>query len=302
VDCLLAKIHRSPTSKEITPRSTVPGEKIFIDISKFTHTSIVGSKYWLLVVDDATNYTWSFFLKQKSNTTQRLMKFIQLMKNRGTPIKKIRCDNSENNDLQRTTQETGMDIKFQYTAPGTPQQNGHVERKFAILYEYMRTMINQSKILESIQKKIGAEAAHHSTDAINCICTPNNKIPPYKAFYGENPTYFKHLRPFGQLAVTLDVHTKLKGKTKNRRLLGLYVGRAVDHSPETCRLFKLDTQRIIITRDVRFTNQMYADYFADTEISSNRYTILQDEDDDEDELNHLTDDYPTRPPANGFLI
>jgi hypothetical protein len=158
-------------------------------------------------------------------------------------------------------------------------------------------MINQSKIPESIQKKIWAEAAHHSTDVINCICTPNNKIPPYKAFYGENPTYFKHLRPFGQLAVTLDVHTKLKGKTKNRGLLGLYVGRAVDHSPETCRLFKLDTQRIIITRDVRFTNQMYADYFADTEITGNRFTILQDDDNDDDEINHLTDRYPPQSPV-----
>ena len=38
-------------------------------------------------------------------------------------------------DLKRLTLEKGLGIMFEYTAPGTPQQNGRVERKFATLLE-----------------------------------------------------------------------------------------------------------------------------------------------------------------------
>jgi hypothetical protein len=102
--CSLANIHNQPISKENNQRSTKPGERIFIDISKLTNTSLIGNKFWLLIVDDATDYTWSIFLQQKSQTTERITEFLQLMKSRNTPVSYIRCDNSgENNLLKKTT-------------------------------------------------------------------------------------------------------------------------------------------------------------------------------------------------------
>jgi transposase InsO family protein len=38
-----------------------------------------------------------------------------------------------------------MHFKFEYTAPGTPQQNGKIERKFATLYGMNRAMLNAAK-------------------------------------------------------------------------------------------------------------------------------------------------------------
>jgi ribosomal protein L31 len=75
IQCTLAKIHKTPISKDTVVRSTVPGERIYIDISKLSHPSTIGSKFWLLVVDDATDFTWSFFLKAKSDTTDTLVSF-----------------------------------------------------------------------------------------------------------------------------------------------------------------------------------------------------------------------------------
>ena len=47
-------------------QAKIPGERIFIDISSMIDPSAGGKKDWLLIVDEATDYTQSFFLKKKS--------------------------------------------------------------------------------------------------------------------------------------------------------------------------------------------------------------------------------------------
>ena len=136
VACSLAKIHHAPISNATHVRSTVPGERIFIDISYFPQPSIAGNKYWLLIVDDATDMAWSVFIKNKSDLSERMINFIYNMRSNGTPVKIIRLDNSgENNYFKSQTDKLYLGIKFEFTAPYTPEQNGRVERKFAILYE-----------------------------------------------------------------------------------------------------------------------------------------------------------------------
>ena len=46
----------------------------------------------------------------------------------GKRVKFIRCDNEdENKAVDEDSKENSLGIKFEYTAPGTPQQNGMVE-------------------------------------------------------------------------------------------------------------------------------------------------------------------------------
>jgi hypothetical protein len=82
----------------------------------------VGSKFWLIIVDEASDYTWSIFLKTKCEQNRRIMEFIKLMKNRGTPISKICLDNSgENKNLKQLTKSKGLNITYEFTSPNTPQ-------------------------------------------------------------------------------------------------------------------------------------------------------------------------------------
>ena len=69
--CSLAKIPKSPISREHNDRSTIPGERIFVDISYFPQPSIAGNQYWILIVDDATDMAWSVFVKHKSDLGER---------------------------------------------------------------------------------------------------------------------------------------------------------------------------------------------------------------------------------------
>jgi len=48
-----------------------------VDISLTENKSFGKKRFWLLVVDDATDYCWSFFLKEKSETGKVLMDLIK---------------------------------------------------------------------------------------------------------------------------------------------------------------------------------------------------------------------------------
>ena len=108
-----------PKISEGTP-ARKQGKRIFIDISSIMYPSAGGKKHWLLIVDEATDYSHSIFLMDQN-----------LGKKHHIYIKKIKLDNSgENRMLQAKADQENLGIKFEFTAPGTAQQNSGVERKF----------------------------------------------------------------------------------------------------------------------------------------------------------------------------
>jgi hypothetical protein len=109
------------------------GEPLFMDISSIKTTSYGGSKYWLLVVDNKTDYSWSYFLKRKSETKEKICALVLDFKTKnGLNVLFIQCDNAgENKMAQEELQKLAPQVQFEFTSPDTPQQNGRVERKFA---------------------------------------------------------------------------------------------------------------------------------------------------------------------------
>jgi transposase InsO family protein len=81
--------------------------------------SFAANRYWLLVMDDYTNFIWSFFVKNKNDGADTMITFLlQLQKE--TKLKFIRWDNSgENNQFQTDDNvHPHMHFMFEYTAPG----------------------------------------------------------------------------------------------------------------------------------------------------------------------------------------
>jgi hypothetical protein len=85
-------------------------------------------------------------LTQKREVEKALFEFLKLRKQDGFPVQIIRMDNSgENKRFQaRAGNEGYADLKSEFTAPGTPQQNGVVERAFATLQGRAHAMMNQA--------------------------------------------------------------------------------------------------------------------------------------------------------------
>ena len=62
-------------------------------------------------------------------------------------IKRIRLDNSgENRSLQKECDKANLGIIFEFTAPGTPQQNSVAERRIPMLMGRARAMLIQAEI------------------------------------------------------------------------------------------------------------------------------------------------------------
>jgi hypothetical protein len=62
-ECAVAKAQQKNNNKS----SNVPGERLYINISSITEISFEGAKFWALIVDDCTDYYWSFVMKNKSD-------------------------------------------------------------------------------------------------------------------------------------------------------------------------------------------------------------------------------------------
>ena len=97
--CAKAKIRqRNIPKKKIKKLPTRPGYRIFMDICSFKQVSRGGNRHWLIVVDELSDCTHSFFLKRKSDQIQILLIWIRsLSKKHNIEIKRIRLDNSGEN-------------------------------------------------------------------------------------------------------------------------------------------------------------------------------------------------------------
>ena len=59
--------------------------------------------------------------------------------------------------LQAKSDQQNLGIKFEFTAPGTPQQNSVVERKFPTLMGRARAMMNHAGFDDNFKKSFGAK-------------------------------------------------------------------------------------------------------------------------------------------------
>jgi hypothetical protein len=141
-----AKKPRVPKSTETVAEEL--GERIFIDISSIKSKSYVGTKFWLLVVDDKSDKSWSFFLKNNSDQGENMLTFLKQMVKDKTPVSWIRADNAgENQTLQKLIeQDPHLKAKFEKTPRDTPQYNGKVEHKFQTLWNGTRANLNSAKL------------------------------------------------------------------------------------------------------------------------------------------------------------
>ncbi|GKD06970.1 retrovirus-related pol polyprotein from transposon TNT 1-94 [Tanacetum coccineum] len=122
-----------------------------------------GNRYTLVIVDDYSRYTWTRFLKDKTEAFDqfKIFKF---------------CN--------------ANGITHNFSVPRTPQSNGVVERKNRTLQEMSRTMLNE----QSLPQKFWCNAVDTSTYILNRILIRAilGKTP-YELLRGRKPTldYFR---------------------------------------------------------------------------------------------------------------
>ena len=114
----------------------------------------------------------------------------------------VRLDNSgENRSLQKECDKQNLGVIFEFTAPGTPQQNSVVERGIPTLVGRARAMLIQAGINSKEKGEFWCEVISTATNLDNIMVRPDRTKPPYILFYNKDATFMKHLRSFGEMAV-----------------------------------------------------------------------------------------------------
>ena len=283
--CGLGKMKQKNANKENVPRAKQVGERMFTDITSIKHKSAEGAKFWALFMDDCSGFLINQFLAHKSDLAKKGTLLLKRLKDQhGIKVQTIRCDNAgENKKMEEACVEQGLGTKFEYTAVGTPQQNGRVERKFATLYGRVRSMMIEAGIKEKLRQKLWAEAANMSVDLDNILVTKRDEENAYERFYGskKSPNYVKHLRQFGEVGFIIQRNNKIKSKISNRGKKGIMVGYAKQSTGDTYRMFNLGTNKVTNTRDVKWTNKLYDKGFNSSKEQSDYYTASEEDTDEE---------------------
>ena len=307
--CAEGKARQKNMSKE-SEQSKVKGERIYMDLSTVKNKSYGSKHHWVLMVEDYSKYKWSLFLKKKSDLPESVHKLFQhIQNNHDIKFKTIRCDNAgENNKLKEILEKDNYGAKFEFTAPGTPQQNGVVERAFATLYGKMRSMFSWAKFENNMKYGLWAECASTATLLDNMLVEEVTNKSPHEKFFGEMPKFSEHLRVFGEVGVIRKIENKTQPKLENKGLYAIFVGYSSDHSGDVYRMYCPTTRNVRMSRDVRWLNKNYGVFKLENEGGMIRYVYDDDTDPElgdievsDDEKNDLEEDSnpPTPSPPKG---
>ena len=216
------------------------GERLFFDISFPSTLTFGGKHHWLLVINDCSNYCWSFFLHEKSDLSQTILTLINNLKiKHNLLVQCICCNNAgENQAFKQTCDKEGLGINFKYIAPGTPQQNGCVKCKFATLFNWVCTMLNGGKFTAYLQSGLWAEVANTATTLENNLITPNRTLSPFQQFFGkEKQNVLMVMQKIGEMFIATFKDNTHQAKLAKQGTLRIWVGYAENHPTSTYQIF-----------------------------------------------------------------
>lgn len=193
---------------------------------------------------------WTVLLREKSEAFEKIQSFKRIVeKETQNVIKMLRTDRGGefiSAEFSAYCEKNG--IQRHLTAPYSPQQNGVVEQRDRTLLEMTRSVLKHM----NVPNKYWGEAVRHATYLINRLATRSlDGKTPYEVLRSRKPNV-SHLKVFGCVCFA---RTETPGRKKlddrSRKLVHL----GTEPGTKAYRLLDPDTKRIIISRDVHFTEE-----------------------------------------------
>uniref|UniRef100_A0AAV1VHN2 Integrase catalytic domain-containing protein n=1 Tax=Peronospora matthiolae TaxID=2874970 RepID=A0AAV1VHN2_9STRA len=214
--CQQGKMVQKPFPTNRDKRQYGVFELLHFDIcGPMEQVSIGGSRYLLLVVDEASGCMKGFCLRSKSESEDCIKNhIIKIQTQFGTKIKFVRHDGAHEfatNSIKTFYEDHG--IKQQVTVPYAHQTNGTAERAIRTIVTIGRSLLHHAKL----EKCFWAEAAMTAIYIKNRLPSPKiDHKTPFEIVYKSKPSV-KHMRVFGCRAFILTPREKrLKWDPKAR--------------------------------------------------------------------------------------
>ena len=249
--CQKAKQRKSSFKSKTESSILEPYHLLHVDLfGPVNVMSIAKKKYAMVIVDEFTRYTWVYFLHAKSETASVLIDHVrQLDKLVKDSVKIIRSDNGtefKNLIMEEFCKDHG--IKQEFSAPGTPQQNGVVERKNRTLIEAARTMLDEAKL----PTYFWAEAVQTACFTQNATLINKHGKTPYEMVKKKKPN-LKYFHVFGCKCFVLKTHPEQLSKFDLKADEGIFVGYPL--STKAFRVYNLRTRVVMESINVSFDDK-----------------------------------------------
>ena len=263
--CTLAKAKQKNVNKcnEQHVCATKENLRIFVDLAWFKNP-VSGPKltkrYWRLLGDERTQLKFTDFSETKNGMVKPTAVFLNSLSKDGHHVQYIRCENGGENKLLETTcncSEWKMNLKFEFTARDTPQQNWLFEKGLATILSKARALMADANIPNAIRYLLYREAITTATllDGLVAETIDGQTKTRYAHFYGENQKWVQHLKTWGE-AGTVKIATDTTSKLEKIGVQCMFVGYAKDHAGDVYRMWDPTTNRVHVTRDVIWLKRM----------------------------------------------
>ncbi|CAI5773473.1 Retrovirus-related Pol polyprotein from transposon TNT 1-94 [Podarcis lilfordi] len=219
------------TEKAVKPSFPRCAEQRSNKVLDIVHTDICGpmnvpslgkNRYILIFLDDFSRFCVVYFLKEKSETVDKLQEYIAMVKNKfqRAPAVLMSDNGGEycSNEMQALLAKEG--IAHVTTIPYTPQQNAIAERKFRSIMDMTRCMLKDA----CLPQKLWAEGVYTSVYLQNRLPTKGAERTPFELWHGKAPN-LSHIRVFGSPCY-FHVPKEHRHKLDSRAKAGILVGYA----------------------------------------------------------------------------
>jgi len=194
--CQMGKQTKSSFKPINVVSTTRPLELLHMDLFDPSRTiSLGGNYYGLVIIDDYSRFTWTFFIVTKDETYHLFKNFAKVVQNeKNNSIASIKSDHGrefQNEKCDRFCSK--LRIKHNFSTPRTPQQNGVVERKNRSFEELARTMLNETGLPKYFWAYVVSTACYVLNRVLIRLIL---KKTPYELLRGRKPN-LSHLNVFG---------------------------------------------------------------------------------------------------------
>jgi len=228
--CIMGKFKRSPFPPAAAP--TEPLEQLHSDLSGPHPAGLNGHRYFCVVRDRYTGYTFASSMAEKSETGTFIKHTINhLERVTKYKVKALRTDNGGeylDNALKSWLLEKG--IKHELTTPETSQSNGVAERVILTIMNRVRATLissNQPRLL-------WPWLVGHIVEAMNYIPSNLSNHTPHELLFGTKPN-ISHLVPFGTAVASWKSSTSRVDKLVPRAKLGRVIG----YHPQSTSMYQV---------------------------------------------------------------
>lgn len=274
--CVFGKLKRAPFKRSTSGKALKPLDLIHADLcGPMEKESLQRSRYFLVLVDDNSDYVHVYFLPKKSSALDSFKEFVSEVQNfHGHNIKTFRSDGGGefvSGDFDEFLSQNG--IRRNLTVPHSPQQNGVAERMIQTLVSKARSMLADS----GLPTRLWAEAVNTAVHVHN-LTPGQDRCSPFEKWFGRIPDKheYKKLRIFGS-----PVLFKILGDQKHfsmRAERGRFIGYSKDR--KAYRILK-ENMSVVPSRDVVFQEiPSYATFKIESEIINDDTLEVQNDDTD----------------------